>query len=72
MNRIDVVNLVVDLVDADLVDLSDRPSVLPTDRPICFKFCLFCQILKSSFNALGGLYRPDRHGFLGTVSYNSL
>ena len=42
--------------------------VLLKSRPNIFE--LF-KILKSSVDALDRLYRPDRGGFLGTVSNNS-
>ena len=65
MNRVDVVELIVDLVDVDLdvdlvdVDLDvDRPSVRPSIRPTDF-FRTFFKILKSRFDALNGLYRPE-------------
>ena len=48
----------VDLVDADLDDQSDRQCDRPSDR-LSEIFELF-QILKSRFDALDRLYRPDR------------
>ena len=86
MDRVDVLELVVDLVDLDLdVDLVDVDlAVLLCDgprsvlfsfglvAPTCFGFLFeLLKTLKLSFDALDRLYRPECDGFLGTVSNNS-
>ena len=87
MNRVDVVDLVVDLVDVDLdvdlvdvdlaVSLCDGPrSVLFSfghEAPTCFGFLFeLLKTLKLSFDALDRLYSPECGGFVGTVLNNSL
>ena len=86
MNRVDVGELVGDLVDLDLdvdlvdvdlaVSLCDGPrSVLFSFglvAPTCFGFLFeFLKTSKLSFDALDGLCRPEWSGVLGTVSNNS-
>ena len=69
MNRVDVVDLVVDLVDVDLVDvdLVDVDLERATDDFFPGK-----NILKLSFDALDRLYVSVRGGFARTVWNNSL
>ena len=86
MNRVDVVDLVVDLVDVDLdvglvdvdldvdlfdIDLDVVPFVDVALRADSIFVPNFVKFLKLSFDVLSGLYRPESGGFLRTVSNNS-
>ena len=81
MNRVNVVELVVDL-DVDLVDVDLAVSLCDGPRSVVFSFglvaptCFGCvsellKTLKLSFDALDRLYRPEYGGLVGTVSNNS-
>ena len=81
MNRVDVVELVVDL-DVDLGDVDLAVSLCDGPRSVVFslglvaptRFGFFFELfktLKLSFESLDRLYRPECRGFVGTVSNKS-